>query len=85
MVTVSSPAALQTGAAETAEDQEIPGPVTVQSAFWPFTPAALHRTVEVWPARTRAGLAVIASVGVPDVHQPAPTVTRGQVAGLFDA
>ena len=78
IVGFAEPEALQTGTAETAEDQETPGPDTVQLAFWPFTPVALHATATAVPVRTRFGVAVMVRFVLALVHQVASTETLGQ-------
>ena len=78
IVGLAEPDVLHAGTAETAELQETSGPVTVQTAFWPFTPVALHATATAVPMRTRFGVAEIVRSAAPVVHQLAATDTFGQ-------
>jgi len=78
MVVFALPDALQDGDVVTAEDQETPGPETVQVAFCPFTPVALQLSATDCPERTRLGVAVRVRFGVLVVHQFAVTDTFGQ-------
>ena len=80
MVGVAEPDALQDGDVVTAEDHDTPGPDTVQVAFWPFTPVALHESATDCPVRTRSGVAVMVRSVAEAVHQPAPTETSGHCA-----
>ena len=79
--TTAEPVALHAGDGDTVTGTgATPGPVSVQLAAWPFTPDAVQVMVLALPLRTRFGVAAMARLGVPAVHQLAAVVTFGQFA-----